>query len=175
MMLLRGNDEVFFLLQSTALIFTNYGSEHSFVRSLLSRPTRSPLAAREQKRDVYEYAKNFIGEKNCEEGDWKIRSFCYYSDSARKTLSCEPAVVRQLAVFLAGVSRFRESLQLSSSELNEAFRRKCRTNGRLTKSYWIEAIWYAHNCFSVPTKYGKKKNKKRIAGFTTLRSKIQFL
>ena len=27
-----------------------------------------------------------------------------------KTLSCEPAVVGQLTVFLAGVSRFRESL-----------------------------------------------------------------
>lgn len=146
----------------------------SFV--LYSPDQLGPLWPRESRNEMCTNMLRILqGNKIYEEGDWKIRSLCYYSDRARKTLSCEPAVVRQLAVFLAGVSRFRESLQLSSSELNEAFRRKCRTNGRLTKSYWIEAIWYAHNCFSVPTKYGKKKNKKRIAGFTTLRSKIQFL
>lgn len=146
----------------------------SFV--LYSPDQLGPLWLRESRNEMCTNMLRILqGNKNCEEGEWKIPSLGYYSDSARKTLSCEPAVVRQLAVFLAGVSRFRESLQLSSSELNEAFRRKCRTNGRLTKSYWIEAIWYAHNCFSVPTKYGKKENKKRIAGFTTLRSKIQFL
>ena len=65
--------------------------------------TNSPLIAGErvETKRIIKIAKN----------DWKIPSLSYYGDSAWKTLSGEPAVVvRQLPVFLTGISRFSERL-----------------------------------------------------------------